>query len=57
MDSIYSSLRKDLKDNINNKEVVEAMIQNYRIRLDILENMLQQIKGNESTEKKPHYEI
>jgi hypothetical protein len=58
LDSIYGSLRRDLKDNINNKEVVEAMIQNYRIRLEILENMLQQLKGNESTEtKKPRYEI
>ncbi len=58
MDSIYNSLRRDLKDNIDNKEVVEAMIQNYRIRLNILENMLQQLKGKESTKtKKPHYEI
>lgn len=52
LDSIYSSLRRDLKDNIDNKEVVEAMIQNYRIRLEILENMLKQLKGNESTESK-----
>jgi hypothetical protein len=58
LDSIYSSLRRDLKDNIDNREVVEAMIQNYRIRLEILENMLQQLKGNEKTEsKKSHYEI
>jgi len=58
LDSIYNSLRKDLKDNIDNREVVEAMIQNYRIRLEILENMLQQLKGNESTEtKKSRYEI
>jgi hypothetical protein len=58
LDSIYSSLRRDLKDNIDNREVVEAMIQNYRIRLEILENMLQQLKGNEKTEsKKSHYGI
>ena len=58
LDSIYSSLRSDLKDNIDNREVVEAMIQNYRIRLEILENMLQQLKGNESTvKKKSRYEI
>ncbi|NTW31250.1 MAG: hypothetical protein HGB12_01220 [Bacteroidetes bacterium] len=58
LDSIYSSLRRDLKDNIDNKEVVEAMIQNYRIRMEILENILQQLQGKESNEtKKPRYEI
>ena len=58
LDSIYNSLRKDLKENIDNKEVVEAMIQNYRIRLEILENMLKQLKGKESNEtKKQRYEI
>lgn len=58
LDSIYSSLRRDLKDNINNKEVVEAMIQNYMIRMKILENLLQQLKGQDSTiNKKTVYEI
>jgi len=58
LDSIYNSLKKDLKDNIDNKEVVEAMIQNYHIRLEILENMLNQLKENDTIKtKKNHYEI
>lgn len=44
LDSIYSTLKNDLKDNIANHEVIEAMIENYRLRLSILEDILLQIK-------------
>lgn len=40
LDSIYTGLKNDLKDNIANHEVIEAMIQNYRLRISILEDML-----------------
>ncbi|NOY50294.1 MAG: hypothetical protein GXO88_07025 [Chlorobi bacterium] len=46
LDDIFMKLKEDLNDNADNDEVVEAMIQNYRIKLDILEEMLQQIKVN-----------
>ncbi len=41
LDSIYISLKNDLKDNIANQEVIEAMIQNYRLRISILEDMME----------------
>ena len=40
LDSMYAGLKSDLKDNIANHEVIEAMIQNYRLRISILEDML-----------------
>jgi len=40
LDSIYDGLKNDLKDNIANHEVIEAMIQKYRLRLAILEDLL-----------------
>lgn len=40
LDSIYKSLKEDLKDNIANQEVLEAMIENYRLRTSILEEMV-----------------
>jgi len=46
LDSIYNELKKDLKDNIANQEVIEAMIQNYRLRLSILEDILNEFKNN-----------
>lgn len=47
LDSIYEDLKKDLSDNIANQEVIEAMIQNYRLRLSILEDVLSQLKPEE----------
>jgi hypothetical protein len=47
LDSIRNELKKDLKDNIANKEVVEALIQNYRMKLTILEDLLYQLEYTE----------
>jgi len=53
LDSILSEIRKDLKDNVANAEVVEAMIRNYRTRVLILEEMLRIIKEKQNEEKIP----
>jgi hypothetical protein len=58
LDSICLDIKKDLKDNISNQDVVEALIQNYRIKIRILEDMLSTLKENENNpEKKKHYEL
>ena len=57
LDSIYTGLKTDLKDNIANDEVIEAMIQNYRLRISILEDMLSYLKSenkNDSIKKTEH---
>ena len=41
--SIYNSLKNDLKDNVSNKEVIEAMIENNRFRLKLVDDVLKQI--------------
>jgi hypothetical protein len=46
LDSIYNELENDLKDNIANDAVVEAMIQNYRLKLEILEDFLAHLQTN-----------
>jgi hypothetical protein len=49
LDKVFEELKEDLKDNAANEEVIEAMIQNYRVKLDILEEMLFRLKqSNES---------
>lgn len=48
LDSIYASLKNDLKDNIANDQVLEAMIQNYRLKLEILEDLLSEVKHEKS---------
>lgn len=44
LDKVFEELKEDLKDNADNEEVIEAMIQNYRLKLDILEEMLYRLK-------------
>lgn len=58
LDSIGSEIKKDLKDNVDNQEVVEALIQNYRIKIKLLEEMLSVLKEDENNAKKnKNYEL
>ncbi len=52
LEKAYASLEKDLADQMANEEVIEAMIQHYRIKLDLLEDILYQIKSAQSAEEK-----
>jgi hypothetical protein len=48
LDEVFEDLKKDLQDNVSNPEVIEAMIMNYRLKLEILEDMLYQLKEKEN---------
>jgi len=52
IDSICLEIKKDLKDNVANQDVVEALIQNYRIKIKLLEDMLNILKENEENPEK-----
>lgn len=45
LDKVFDELKSDLNDNAANQEVIEAMIQNYRLKVQILEEILYQIKN------------
>jgi hypothetical protein len=51
LDQAYSELRTDLADNVDNEEVIHAMIVNYKIKLDILDRILAQIKEAKDGER------
>lgn len=59
LDQAYQELKGDLKDNISNPEVIEAMILNYRVKLEILEDLLNQLKEkeNQDYEKDDSYSL
>lgn len=59
LDSMYQELKNDLQDNVDNEEVVEAMIQNYRLKLQILEEILEMLNQleNPSNEKIKRHEL
>ena len=48
LDQVYDELQEDLKDNASNPDVIEAMILNYSIKLEILEDLLNQLKEKEN---------
>ncbi|MGQ9621619.1 MAG: hypothetical protein ACUVTX_11675 [Bacteroidales bacterium] len=52
LDSIMVGIQQDLKDNISNAEVIEALIQNYRTRVWILEEMISILKENQIKDEK-----
>lgn len=47
LDDEFKSLTGDLSENVNNEEIIQAMIQNYRIKLRILEKVMYIINDNE----------
>jgi hypothetical protein len=57
LDSVYVELKSDLKDNMANQEVIEAIIENYRLKITILEDILTEITpfGDECISKTEGY--
>ena len=53
LDDEFTELKEDLKDNADNEEIIAAMIQNYRLKLSILQEMMvqmQQVKKEKYTD-------
>ena len=44
LEGMYQLLKNDLEENISNKSVIEAMIENNRYRLQLCDDVLNQIK-------------
>ena len=57
LDKIYKGLKNDLKDNVSNEEVIEAMIQNFRLKLQLLEEIQRQLQSQKSNRKQPSHEL
>ena len=50
LDLAYADLKKDLKEHADNQEVMQAMIENYRAKLNILNQILDEIEDKEHEE-------
>ena len=44
LEGMYKLLKNDLEENISNKSVIEAMIENNRYRLQLCDDVLNQVK-------------
>jgi hypothetical protein len=47
LDEEYLYLKADLNDNADSEEVIDAMIKNYRLKLAMLEKILEEIQDND----------
>ncbi len=45
MDQAFAELKNDLKDDVDNEEVVLAMMENYQLKLKILEEILLELEN------------
>lgn len=45
LEQAFDEMSVDLNDRVASEEVIEAMVQSYRLKLEILEDMLQQLKA------------
>lgn len=55
LDEEYNDLTKDLKDNLDNEIVLEAIIQNYKKRIELIENLLNQISESKKAPSNDEY--
>lgn len=55
LDEEYKSLKNDLKDNADSEEVINAMIEYYRLKLGMLEKILDEVQKND--ENKDYEEV
>lgn len=53
----YLDLKEELAINNNNEQVINAMIENYRMRLNLLEKLLQQLKKSNKIKQQHHEKI
>lgn len=50
LDQEYLSLKNDLRDNADSEEVINAMIEYYRLKLALLEKILNEIQKNDDVQ-------
>ncbi len=56
MDSIYNSMKVDLKTNPDNERVINAMIEHYQLKLDIMNHILNQLHDIKANNKQTDHE-
>lgn len=55
LDKEYEMLKLELGQNLDNQLVLEAIISNYKKRIELIENLLHQINNSKQTTSKDEY--
>lgn len=57
LDREYEDLRSEMRKELNNKLLLEAIIANYKKRIELIENLLEQINGKEIKNENYEYTL
>ncbi|RXP64542.1 hypothetical protein EC396_00775 [Lutibacter sp. HS1-25] len=55
LDQEYELLKLELDENLDNELILEAIITNYKKRIELIENLLHQINNSKTTTNKDEY--
>ena len=53
----YIDLKKELAINSDNPQIINAMVENYRVRFSLLERLLEQLKKSNTLKQKHHVKV
>ncbi|MEM6892922.1 MAG: hypothetical protein AAF554_04470 [Bacteroidota bacterium] len=48
LDAEYDLLKKEMQNNLDNERVLEAIVDNYKKRIELIENLLRQINASKN---------
>jgi len=57
LDTEYETLRDEMRNNLDNERVLEAIVANYKKRIELIENLLQQINDAKKTSEDYGYTL
>lgn len=57
LDLEYETLRTEMRSNLDNERVLEAIVANYKKRIELIENLLQQINDAKKTSEDYGYTL
>lgn len=57
LDAEYESLRQEMRNNLDNERVLEAVVANYKKRIELIENLLQQINDAKKSDEDYGYTL
>ncbi len=55
LDEEYNTLRQEMTKNLNNEYILEAIVNNYKKRIELIENLLKQINESKNTNTNEGY--
>ena len=57
LDAEYETLRQEMRNNLDNERVLEAIVANYKKRIELMENLLQQINDDKKPDEDYGYTL